>query len=586
MNLASPCQRAATRAAAPLPRRGLHPHLERRAFDDPDEQSTRSGSSSRAASRTIARTTGMVVVRRARGRARRSAASRSTSRRRPRGAAAAPGAARRRRPPACRRPAGRSASIGLRLRRVTRHAPTASKFSSAKPIGSISLWQPAQAGFARCSSICSRIVSGFVQRRSSSLSGGTLARRRRRRRAEDVLEDPLAAQTGDVRSACDVTVRMLPWPSSPRRAFVGQRHAAEMAAVHVRDAVVPRQPLVDERVVRRQQIEDAAVLAHDAVEEQLGLAPERLPQVVVEVGELVRVRAACSAGCAGTATGRRSCRPAPATVGSASMRRTCCSSTPGVLELALRRDVEQLVVGNAAPEKERQARRQLEVADAVDASRRAASAGSRSTRKRNFGLASMRRSASSMPRRSSPSRAARRRRRPAGAGRRRRGQAAGTRGARASTMIRRAQARSRRQLAGRQTKIAAAARRVARRRSALNGPVDGERVDVRHRRSKSTRVGGAAHERLQARVGPRRTACARNATPTVVRAGLHRHRTRSARVDRVGRRRSGCRSRRRCPRRRRPARGARAAPSTVISSWCGILQAAHRAEVGAEQPDA
>ena len=46
-----------------------------------------------------------------------------------------------------------------------------------------------------------------------------------------------------------------------------------------------RQPLVDERVVGRQQIEHAAVLAHDALEEQLGLAPERLPQVVVEVRE-------------------------------------------------------------------------------------------------------------------------------------------------------------------------------------------------------------------------------------------------------------------------------------------------------------
>ena len=41
---------------------------------------------------------------------------------------------------------------------------------------------------------------------------------------------------------------------------VVQRHAAEIAAEDVRDAVVPRQPLVDEGVVGRHQIEHAAVL--------------------------------------------------------------------------------------------------------------------------------------------------------------------------------------------------------------------------------------------------------------------------------------------------------------------------------------
>src|SRR5207249_11817514 len=41
----------------------------------------------------------------------------------------------------------------------------------------------------------------------------------------------------------------------------------------------------------------------------------------------------------------------------------------GVLERASRRRVEQLVVGNAAPEEERQARRQFEVRDPIDACR-------------------------------------------------------------------------------------------------------------------------------------------------------------------------------------------------------------------------
>ena len=96
--------------------------------------------------------------------------------------------------------------------------------------------------------------------------------------------------TGDVRFGAEVTVRMLPWPSSPLRASLVTAHAPEVAAVHVRDAVVPREPLVDERVVGVHQVEHAAVLAHDAAEEQLGLALEGLAQVVVEVGEDEQVR--------------------------------------------------------------------------------------------------------------------------------------------------------------------------------------------------------------------------------------------------------------------------------------------------------
>ncbi len=51
----------------------------------------------------------------------------------------------------------------------------------------------------------------------------------------------------------------------------GKLDAAEAAAADVRDAVVPRQPLVDERVVGVEQVDDAAVLAQHAAEQQLGL---------------------------------------------------------------------------------------------------------------------------------------------------------------------------------------------------------------------------------------------------------------------------------------------------------------------------
>ena len=124
---------------------------------------------------------------------------------------------------------------------------------------------------------------GLLQRRH-------VGRRRRRRRAEDVVEDPLAAH--DRRRPLGVRRdrQNAALPEQPFPRLVGDRHAAEVAAVDVGDPVVPRQPLVDERVVRPQQVEHVPVLAHDAVEEQLGLALERLPQVVVEVGKLVGVR--------------------------------------------------------------------------------------------------------------------------------------------------------------------------------------------------------------------------------------------------------------------------------------------------------
>ncbi len=53
------------------------------------------------------------------------------------------------------------------------------------------------------------------------------------------------------------------------RAIGRQRHAAEVIALDVRQAVEPRDALVDERVVGAQQIERAAVLLHDAAEEEL-----------------------------------------------------------------------------------------------------------------------------------------------------------------------------------------------------------------------------------------------------------------------------------------------------------------------------
>ena len=53
---------------------------------------------------------------------------------------------------------------------------------------------------------------------------------------------------------------------------------------------MPRQPLIDERVVGGQQIQNIAVFMDDALKLQLGLAPHRLPQIIVEVREQIRIR--------------------------------------------------------------------------------------------------------------------------------------------------------------------------------------------------------------------------------------------------------------------------------------------------------
>ena len=172
----------------------------------------------------------------------------------------------------------------------------------------------------------------------------------------------LPRTTGEVRSACDVTARMLPWPSSPRRATSVDRDAAEPAAVDVRNPVVPGQPLVDERVVGGHQLHDRAVFPHDALEEHLGFAPERLAEVVVEIREQVRVglhvaHVAQLQPLAGEVVDERP----RARVGQHAA--TCCLEHGGVLQLPCFRHAQQFIVWNAAPQEERQPRRQLDIAD-------------------------------------------------------------------------------------------------------------------------------------------------------------------------------------------------------------------------------
>jgi hypothetical protein len=174
--------------------------------------------------------------------------------------------------------------------------------------------------------------------------------------AKNVLEQPLAAQRR--RRAVGIGAahrddRRL--AEQPPPVLVGQRDTAEVAAVDAGNAIVPGELLVEERVLRGQEVDDAAVLGQLIAEKQLDLADERGAQVVVEPGEVpVDVR-----------------RQRPDVAGLEPLReevvdegRACAlvGEHPAdlplehgrVLQLPLFGRRQQLVVGNRAPEEERQ----------------------------------------------------------------------------------------------------------------------------------------------------------------------------------------------------------------------------------------
>src|SRR4029434_5156766 len=74
------------------------------------------------------------------------------------------------------------------------------------------------------------------------------------------------------------------------RAVGQKRDAAELRSADVRDAVVLRQTLVEEREVRPQQIEDAPVLTYYRGEKEFRFRRHGAAQPFVEVGEESIVR--------------------------------------------------------------------------------------------------------------------------------------------------------------------------------------------------------------------------------------------------------------------------------------------------------
>src|SRR5262245_49657278 len=120
------------------------------------------------------------------------------------------------------------------------------------------------------------------------------------------------------------------------------------------------QPLIQESVVRVQQIEEAAVLVQNALNKEFGLAAERLPQSLVEVWEDVGVRR--------DGLKISEVQPLPAEVADEGLRARVVEHPAGLLsqdelvfQFALLGQIQQLVVRDAAPQEEREARGEFKI---------------------------------------------------------------------------------------------------------------------------------------------------------------------------------------------------------------------------------
>ncbi len=201
--------------------------------------------------------------------------------------------------------------------------------------------------------------------------GGVLLQRRNvgrglgRRRAQQHVHHPLAAQHR--RSAIGVRGERQHAGVAEQAAavVVGHRHFTEAMPEHVGQAVVARQPVVHEGVVGGKQLGDRPVLADDVVEEQLRLARHRRHQVHVEVGILIAVGPHLLQVLQVQPVGRE--------VGRKRLGARVGEHPPHLL-LEHRRvaqlpgggQLHQFLVRVAAPQEEREPRRQVQVREAVD----------------------------------------------------------------------------------------------------------------------------------------------------------------------------------------------------------------------------
>src|SRR6187549_3853603 len=194
-------------------------------------------------------------------------------------------------------------------------------------------------------------------------------RRRRWRRAEKVFENPGAAQYR--RRAVRVRRRQQHRALAEQAPAVGirERDATEAIAPDIRNAVVQREPLVDERVVGGEQLENRAILSEDAVHEQFHFTAEGGAQAVVEVREDDRVRIDLfECPHLQPLKGETGHERFGSRIGQQSTHLRFENSRRGQRTALGRR--QQFIVGGASDQEERETRRQFNVANRVNAARR------------------------------------------------------------------------------------------------------------------------------------------------------------------------------------------------------------------------
>src|SRR5437867_6363268 len=108
-------------------------------------------------------------------------------------------------------------------------------------------------------------------------------RRRRNRKTQNIVEQKFPAQD----RRCSIGVRCGRQQRALRKQpaaliVVRQRHAPEAAAINSGYAVMPCEPLVNERVVRIQKVRYAPVLTDRAADKQFGFALKSLKQTFVD----------------------------------------------------------------------------------------------------------------------------------------------------------------------------------------------------------------------------------------------------------------------------------------------------------------
>ena len=185
-------------------------------------------------------------------------------------------------------------------------------------------------------------------------------------RAEKIFQNPLATQdrrcpVGVRRRQLEASLSQQPAPHIKVRV---ELHPAELASVNIRNSVVHGKTLVDERVIRCQQFEHGPAFAQNAIEKHLGFRAHGLAQVIVEI----RINRSFR----GFILQRSQTEPLSGEILDQFLRARVRQHPfhlllehVGLFQFSLSGKVDQFLVWEIAPQKERQARRQLEVADPI-----------------------------------------------------------------------------------------------------------------------------------------------------------------------------------------------------------------------------